>query len=267
VEAGGERALDVAENALDQGEVRLTQGMHEEAHLLNSSLQVRPSQGEVLESTHNTLVVRAIKRREECAVRGRELSMSVNKTRCRVTLSHTDPLEKICSILSLRQKQTICGASDDNDEEVVEVAHIRHGELRAEFSHDVLKKSRGRCGEDDVIDVEQQVLHTLLVNKEAGVKGGGGETKLTKKRVETLVPRPRSLLESIQGLLEQADVIRSGSVDETRQLLAVDSLFKVAMKKGILHVQLVERPGMRSGETHHRHSSCPAGGEARHAKR
>jgi hypothetical protein len=82
VEAGGERALDVEENVLDQGEGRLTQGMHEEAHLLNSSLQVKPSQVEVLESTHNTLVVRAISHREECAVRGRELSMSVNRTRC-----------------------------------------------------------------------------------------------------------------------------------------------------------------------------------------
>jgi hypothetical protein len=42
VEAGGEHALDVAENALDQHEVRLTRGMHEEAH--NNVLQVRPSQ-------------------------------------------------------------------------------------------------------------------------------------------------------------------------------------------------------------------------------
>jgi hypothetical protein len=52
--------------------------MNEEAHLLNSSvLQVRPTHGEVLESTHNTLIVRAVSHREECAVRGRELGMSV----------------------------------------------------------------------------------------------------------------------------------------------------------------------------------------------
>jgi hypothetical protein len=32
-------------------------------------------------------------------------------------------------------------------------------------------------------------------------------------------------------------VVRSGRVNETRQLLAVDSLLKVAIKKGILHVR------------------------------
>jgi hypothetical protein len=177
VETGGERALDVAENALDQREVRLTRGMHEEAHLVNSVLQVRPSQGEVLESTHNTPVVRAISRREECTVRGRELGISVNGTRCRVTLSHAGLLENIHSILSLRQKQTIYGAGDSDAEEVVEVAEIRHGELRGEFGHDVLKKSRGRCGEDDVVNVEQQVgdPHALHVNKE-----GGAEVEATK---------------------------------------------------------------------------------------
>jgi hypothetical protein len=107
VEAGGEHALDIAENALDQREVRLTRGMHEEAHLLSSVLHVRPNQGEVLESTHNTPVVRAVSRREECAVRGRELSMSVNGSRCRVTLNHAGPLEKIHSILSQHGRQEV----------------------------------------------------------------------------------------------------------------------------------------------------------------
>jgi hypothetical protein len=40
---------------------------------------------------------------------------------------------------------------------VVEVAEVSHGELRTEFGHGMLEKSRRRSGEDDVIDVEQQV--------------------------------------------------------------------------------------------------------------
>jgi hypothetical protein len=62
--------------------------MHEEAHLLNGILQVGSSQSEVLKGTHYTPVVGGINRREKCTVRGRELGMSVNRSRCRVTLGH-----------------------------------------------------------------------------------------------------------------------------------------------------------------------------------
>jgi hypothetical protein len=68
----------------------------------------------------------------------------------------------------------------------------------------VLKKSRRRSSEDDVVDVHQQVgdLCTLFVNKEGGVGDGGDEADLTKKCGELLVPCPRSLLEPVQGLIE-----------------------------------------------------------------
>jgi hypothetical protein len=134
---------------------------------------------------------------------------------------------------------------------VVEVAEVSHGELRTEFGHDVLEKNRRRSGEDDVVDVEQQVgdLIPLLVNKEGGVGSGGDKTEVSKERGESLVPRSGSLLEPVQGLLEQVDVVGSGRVDETRRLLAVDSLLKVTMKKSIVHIELVKRPATGRGNT------------------
>jgi hypothetical protein len=48
--------------------MRLTQGIHEEAHLLNGILQVGPSQSEVLEGTHYTPVVGCVSRRETCTI-------------------------------------------------------------------------------------------------------------------------------------------------------------------------------------------------------
>jgi len=57
VKTGGEGALDVLENALDQREVRLAGIMHEQAYLLNSICQIRPCQGEVLEGTGETPVL------------------------------------------------------------------------------------------------------------------------------------------------------------------------------------------------------------------
>jgi hypothetical protein len=44
-------------------------------------------------------------------------------------------------------------------------------------------------------------------------------------------------------------VVRSSRVDETRRMLAVDSLLEVTMKKCILHVELVKRPATGHGST------------------
>ena len=79
--------------------------MHKEAHLLNRIRQIWSSQGEVLKGLSKTLVLGAIL--ELGAVLCRELGMSVNGSRCRVTLSHTSTLKKIQGILSLRQEHAL----------------------------------------------------------------------------------------------------------------------------------------------------------------
>jgi len=43
-------------------------------------------------------------------------------------------------------------------------------------------------------------------------------------------------------------VIRIGGVDKARWLLPVDSLLQVTMKKCVLHVELMDRPGVRGGD-------------------
>lgn len=85
----------------------------------------------------------------------------------------------------------------------MQVPEIRDGELRVETLGDTLKKSRGRCREDDVIDVEQQVGDTraLFVDKERGVGCRGDEPKLSKVGGETLVPCSEGLLQTIQRSL------------------------------------------------------------------
>jgi len=89
---------------------------------------------------------------------------------------------------------------------------------------------------------------TLFVDKERGVRDRGDEAQGADVAGEALVPRPRGLLESIQGLLQQADMIWRSWVDKTRRLLAVDRLLQMAMKKSILHVELMDGPGARDGE-------------------
>jgi len=43
-------------------------------------------------------------------------------------------------------------------------------------------------------------------------------------------------------------MIRCSGVDEAGRLLAVDRLVQMAVKKGVLHIQLMYRPGARSGD-------------------
>jgi len=71
-----------------------------------------------------------------------------------MTLSHARALKKLDSVLSLGEEEAIWGACDSDAEEVVEGAKIRHGELGAQPSHNALKQSRGRGGENDVVDVQ-----------------------------------------------------------------------------------------------------------------
>lgn len=74
------------------------------------------------------------------------------------------------------------------------------------------------------------------MNKERGVGCRCDEAKLSNERSKPLVLGSRSLLKSVQGLLQKVDVIGGGGVDETRGLLAINCLVEVAMKKGVLHM-------------------------------
>jgi hypothetical protein len=51
-------------------------------------------------------------------------------------------------------------------------------------------------------------------------------------------------------------VVGGGRIDEARRLLAIDCLVQMAMKKGVLHVQLMDRPGARNSNA----ENSPDGG-------
>jgi hypothetical protein len=56
-------------------------------------------------------------------------------------------------------------AGDRDAEEVVEAAHVRHGELRAEGGGDLVEKLGRGGGEDDVVDLHQEESCTLRALK------------------------------------------------------------------------------------------------------
>ena len=71
---------------------------------------------------------------------------------------------------------------------------------------------------------------------------------MAKVSGEPLVPRLRSLFETVQRTLQETDIVKMSGVDEARRLLAIDSLLQVTMKKGVLHIELVDRPAAGGGD-------------------
>jgi hypothetical protein len=56
--------------------------------------------------------------------------------------------------------------------------------------------------------------------------------------------------------LLETDVVGGGWINDARRLLAVDCLVQMAVKKGVLHVQLMDRPGARNNDA----ENSPDGG-------
>jgi hypothetical protein len=108
----------------------------------------------------------------------------------------------------------------------------------------VLEKTGAGGGEDDVIDVEQQVGQVIPTtkNEEGHVALGSNETKSMSIVSKSLVPHPRRLLQAVERLVEQADMLGPSRIVEARGLLAIDHLIKISMQEGVLYVELMNWP-------------------------
>ena len=120
----------------------------------------------------------------------------------------------------------------------MECAQVSHGKLRVEAPNELLKKCRRGRSKDDVVDVEEQVGDTgpVFVDKEGGVGGRGDEAELANACRKTLVPGSGSLLQAVEGALQQTHMVRKDMIDEAWGLLAVDGLLQMSMEKNILDV-------------------------------
>lgn len=59
---------------------------------------------------------------------------------------------------------------------------------------------------------------------------------------KALIPCPRGLFETIEGPLKVTHIIWMLWVSKTRRLVHKNSLLKMAVKKGVLHIELMNRP-------------------------
>lgn len=122
------------------------------AHLLDSILNVRTRQCEVLKRTDDGAVEGSVGRWR--ALDGGHLSLCIDRRGSRLAVKHARSLQKLVGVLLLVQEEASSPTHDLDAEEVVESPQVLVGELGAEASCDLLKKRwRGRS-QDDVIDVQ-----------------------------------------------------------------------------------------------------------------
>src|SRR6185369_9569612 len=198
--------------------------MHMETDLLNSVGEVRPVEGEVLQSAGQTPVGGRIIHRSTQISRQRRLS--VDWSGAGLAISHPSPLQDIEGVLPLVKEKTRRVRLNSDDQEVVELTEILHSKLLLQRGDDTLKQLLTRGCEHNVINVEQQIgsLIPTAVDEERRVRLGLGEPQSQQERGEPRVPSPRSLLQSIERLVEPANHIRTTRVHKPRWLRAVDSL-------------------------------------------
>jgi hypothetical protein len=115
----------------------------------------------------------------------------------------------------------------------------------------MLQKLRSRGSKDDVINIQQNVGEgiTMAQHKQGHIRLRGNKTKAMGMDSEPLVPCSGRLLESIERFMQPADVVRMSQVEKTRRLLTINLLIESAVKKSILDIKLVNRPGERDSKT------------------
>src|SRR5690349_7195338 len=97
-------ATNIAQNPLESSHVRLPGIMHVKTNLLNSIGNIWPSEGQILQSTGKTAVIRSIRNRR--SITGK-LRISINWCGTRVAVSHASTVKNLQHILSLRKEKAI----------------------------------------------------------------------------------------------------------------------------------------------------------------
>ena len=96
-------AADILKDPLHRGLVSVAWSMHMEAHLLNSILQLRPGESEVLESTNNGPVERSIRGRR--TISGRELGLRIDRRSRGFAVKHPGAVKELTGVLPLVKEE------------------------------------------------------------------------------------------------------------------------------------------------------------------
>src|SRR6185312_12968450 len=133
--------------------------MHIETDLLDSVGEIRPGEGEILQSAGQTPEGSRISHR--ITQISRQLRLSVDRSGAGLAINHPSPLQDIEGVLPLVKEKTRRARLNSDAQEMVELTKILHSELLLQRGDDTLKQLlTGGC-EHNVIDIEQQICRLI----------------------------------------------------------------------------------------------------------
>jgi hypothetical protein len=183
-----EGTQELAEDVLRGREMGLTGVVHVEAQLLDCVWNARLGKGEELESS-GLAVVGSLVADGGAHVEG-DLGLSVDRHGAGIAVIHASALKNVLSVLALVKEEAVRLLLHRGIEEVVEVVEVLHGEMLLESCSGMLEKLRTRGGEDDVVNVEQQVSNVGVAAVDDQVGG------------KTVVLGSLRLRQAVEGLIE-----------------------------------------------------------------
>ena len=101
--------------------------MHVKTDLMNGIGEIRPGEGQVLQSARQTPVGSRISHR--ITQISRQLRLSVDKSGAGLAISHPSPLQNIECVLPLVKEKTRRARLNSDAQEVVELTQILHSKL------------------------------------------------------------------------------------------------------------------------------------------
>jgi hypothetical protein len=133
---------------------------------------------------------------------------------------------------------------NSDPEEMVEHTQILHRKLVLKSGNDAAEKWLTGGGEDNIINIEQQVrsVSSMVIDKQRCIRLGLHKPQCQQKSSKPMVPRPGCLLEAVKRPVEPADHVRTGRINEPHRLTAVHCLSEKTVQKSILDVQLMYGP-------------------------
>jgi hypothetical protein len=133
---------------------------------------------------------------------------------------------------------------------MVKRAEILHGEFLLERRYGVLQERCARCGEHNVINIKEQVyrIDAAAEDKQGGVGLGLNKSQSEEVCGEPTIPSLGHLLQSVERLVEATDSVKLRGINKPHRLAALDCLRESIMQEHVLHINLVDMPGMRDGQ-------------------
>jgi hypothetical protein len=147
--------LEISQDPFGSNKMNLPRIVHVKANLLDGICNVGPGECQVLKSTHEAAVIGGISNRGTISCR--YFGAGVNRSGAWFAISHAMASQNVQRILTLREEQRITSSLNCHAKKMVKRAEILHGKLLHQSINNSAEKLLGRCSENNIVHVEQQI--------------------------------------------------------------------------------------------------------------